>query len=87
MSDRRQRLLRWLQDPRVARLLQDPRVQKAMIDALRYRGRAQERIDRALETLAKRLNLATAREVRELKRTIRRLEEELRTTDDPPDDV
>ena len=78
MGDLQSRLLRLLQDPHVAKLLRDPRMQKALMRGLRFRGRAQEEIDRRLERMARRLNLATAREVRELKRTIRRLEEELR---------
>lgn len=73
----RNRLLRVLQDPRVAKLLADPRAQQALMRVLRFRGRVQEQYDRRLERMARRLNLATAREVRELKRTIRRLEEEL----------
>ncbi|MEM7436945.1 MAG: hypothetical protein AAF436_17455 [Myxococcota bacterium] len=77
MIEPRERLLRLLQNPRVAALLQDARVQRAMFGALRTRGRIEERLERALERMAKRLNLATAREVRELKRTIRRLEREL----------
>ncbi len=79
MGDLQSRLLRLLQDPHVAKLLRDPRMQKALMRGLRFRGRAQEEIDRRLERMARRLNLATAREVRELKRTIRRLEEELRS--------
>ena len=78
MEDRESRLLRLLRDPRVAKLLQDPRTQKAIMQALRYRGRLQEQVDFRLERIARRLNLATAREIRDLKRTIRRLEEELR---------
>ncbi|MDH3623334.1 MAG: hypothetical protein OES69_00125 [Myxococcales bacterium] len=78
MGDLRNRLLQLLQDPRVAKLLADPRAQKALMQGLRFRGRVQERIDQRLERMARRLNLATAREVRELKRTIRRLEEQLR---------
>ncbi len=78
MGDLRNRLLQVLQDPRVAKLLADPRAQKALMQGLRFRGRVQEQIDQRLERMARRLNLATAREVRELKRTIRRLEEQLR---------
>jgi polyhydroxyalkanoate synthesis regulator phasin len=78
MGNLRNRLLQLLQDPRVAKLLADPRAQKALMQGLRFRGRVQEQIDQRLERMARRLNLATAREVRELKRTIRRLEEQLR---------
>ena len=74
----RNRLIQILQDPRVAKLLADPRAQQALMAALRFRGRVQEGYEQRLERLARRLNLATAREVRDLKRTIRRLEEELR---------
>ena len=80
MGDLQNQLLRLLQDPRVAKLLRDPRTQKALMQGLRFRGRVQEGLDQRLERMARRLNLATAREVRELKRTIRRLEEELRGT-------
>ena len=78
MDDLRNWLLRLLQDPRVAKVLRDPRAQNALMRALRLRGRVQEQVDARLERIARRLNLATAREVRELKRTIRRLEEKLR---------
>ncbi len=62
----------------MAKVLRDPRAQSALMRALRLRGRVQEQVDARLERIARRLNLATAREVRELKRTIRRLEEKLR---------
>lgn len=77
MNDLQSRLLRFLRDPRVAKALQDPRTQRVMMRVLRARGRAQERLELALQKLAKTLNLATAKDIRELKRTIRRLEEEL----------
>ena len=81
MSASTNRLLELLRDPRVARLVQDPRAQRALFRLLRLRGRLEERGDRMLERTAQRLNLATAREVRELKRTIRRLEERLAEAD------
>ena len=84
MPDLQSRLLRLLRDPRVGKLLEDPRVQRALVEGLRLRGRVSERVDRSLEGVARRLNLATARDVRDLKRTIRRLEEELRRNE--PDD-
>ena len=84
MPDLQSWVLRLLRDPRARRLLEDPRVKRALVEGLRLRGRASERVDRTLERMAKRLNLATARDVRELKRTIRRLEEELRPNE--PDD-
>lgn len=84
MDDLQSRLLRLLRSPLVAKVLQDPRAQRALMRGLRLRGRVQEDIDQRLERMAHRLNLATAREIRELKRTIRRLEEALR--DATPDE-
>jgi hypothetical protein len=78
MSKARERLLQFLRDPRVAKVLQDPRTQKLLVRALRVYARTRERIDEAVEGAAHRLNLATAKDVRELKRTIRHLEEQLR---------
>ena len=69
--------LKLMQDPRLARLLQDERVMRAMLQAIELRGRLQERIDVHVEDVARSLNLATKRELRELKRTLRRVEQEL----------
>ena len=57
MGDLQNRLLRLLQDPRVAKLLQDPRTQKALMQGLRFRGRVQEGIDQHLKRMARRLKL------------------------------
>lgn len=65
------------QDPRVIKLMQDERVMKTMMQAFQMRQTAQEKIDEQVESIAKTLNLATKSEVRELKRTIRKLEQEL----------
>ena len=64
-------------DPRVMKLMQDPRVMNAMMQAFQLRQKAQESIDSKVATVAKSLNLATKEELRELKRTIRKLETEL----------
>ncbi len=69
--------LKLMQDPRLVRLLQDERVMRAMLQVLELRGRLQERIDVHVEDVARSLNLATKRELRELKRTLRRVEQEL----------
>lgn len=70
-----------MNNPRVARLLEDRRVQAGLLRALRLRARVLERTERQVERLAHRLSLATARDVRDLKRTIRHLEEELRAAE------
>lgn len=66
-----------LQDPRIAQAMQDPRVVKATMRAIQLRGEVQERIDARVDEIAQSLNLATKKEVRELKRTIRKMEREM----------
>lgn len=77
MPDLRDEFLRWLRSPRWVRVLQDPRARLAVIRALRLRARVGSAMDARIEELAGRLNLATQREIRELKRSLRRLEREL----------
>lgn len=67
-----------MKDPRVASLLRDERVNRALMEALRFRGKLQRSFDDRVDSVAKTLNLATKREVRELRRTIRRLEQEIK---------
>jgi polyhydroxyalkanoate synthesis regulator phasin len=66
-----------LQDPRVMQVLQDPRVMKAVSKGFELKGKVQQQFDASVEQMANNLNLATKAEVRELKRTIRKLEREL----------
>ncbi|MFW5875533.1 MAG: hypothetical protein ACOCXM_02230 [Myxococcota bacterium] len=69
--------MKLLQDPRVARLMQDERVMKAAVQAMQWRGRLTQRFDDRVDQVARVLNLATKREIRELKRSLRRMEQEL----------
>ena len=69
-----------MQDPRVAKLVQDERVMKVAMQAFQLRGKVQEQIDQNVEKAAKSLGLVTKDEVRELKRTIKKLETELKKT-------
>jgi HAMP domain-containing protein len=69
--------LRLMQDPRVARLMQDERVMKTLVQAMQARGKLQQELDDRVERVASALNLATKRELRELKRSLRRMEQEL----------
>lgn len=73
-----------LSDPRFMKLMQDERVMKAVMNAMQLRGKVQESFDQRVERLAKTLNLATEKEVKELKRTIRKLERELDDAKDDP---
>ncbi|MEZ4257065.1 MAG: hypothetical protein R3A78_15355 [Polyangiales bacterium] len=72
-----ERGLKLVQDERVMRLLQDERVMRTVMQAIEARGKLQESFEQRVERLARTLNLATSREVADLKRTIRRLEREL----------
>jgi hypothetical protein len=81
MTDLKDRLLRLLQDPRVAKWMQDPRVQQFVVKGLRFRGRVEGGLERRLQRIAGSLNLATQRDLRSLQRRIRHLEQELRETE------
>jgi hypothetical protein len=72
--------LKLMQDPKVAKLMQDERVQKVALQAFQLRGKVQEQLDENVEKVAKSLGLVTKGEVRELKRTIKKLETELKKT-------
>jgi hypothetical protein len=70
--------MKLMQDPRFMKMMQDPRVMKAMAKGLELKGKAQQQFDARVEKVADSLNLATKAEVRELKRTIRKLERDLK---------
>jgi polyhydroxyalkanoate synthesis regulator phasin len=70
--------MKLMQDPRVMKMMQDPRVMKAMAKGFELKGKAQQEFDTRVEKVADSLNLATKAEVRELKRTIRKLERDLK---------
>ncbi len=78
MPSSRERLIRLLQNPRVEAFLQNPRTMEVAMRAVRAQNRFRERLDDGMDAVARRLNLATKREIRELKRTIRQLQEEQR---------
>jgi len=69
--------LKLMQDRRVLRAMQNPRVMQGLMGALQLRALVQTRIESGVSRLARSLNLATEAEIRELRRTIRRLEHEL----------
>ena len=69
--------MKLMQDPRVGKLMQDERVMKAMMQAFQLRGKVQENYDAQVDRIAKMLNLATKSELKELKRTLRKMENEL----------
>lgn len=69
--------MKLIQDPRVMKVVQDPRVIKTMMQALELRGRVQESFEERVARAAKSLNLVTKKDVRELERTLRKMEREL----------
>jgi cell division FtsZ-interacting protein ZapD len=69
--------MRLMSDPRVVKLMQDDRVMKAVMAAMSMPGRAQSFAKDQAEHIAKAMALATEGEVRDLQRTVRKLEEEL----------
>lgn len=79
--------MKLMTDPRVMKLMQDERVMKAMMTAMSMPGRAQTFARDQLEHVAKAMALATEGEVKDLRRTVRKLEEEvakLRAEAQPP---
>jgi DNA uptake protein ComE-like DNA-binding protein len=69
--------LKLMADPRVAKLMQDERVTKALMTAMSVPAKAQSFAREQAENLAKAMALATEGEVKDLRRTVRKLEEDL----------
>jgi hypothetical protein len=69
--------MKLMTDPRVMKLMQDERVMKAMMTAMSVPGKAQTFARDQLESIAKAMALATEGEVKDLRRTVRKLEEEV----------
>jgi len=72
-----ERGMKLMSDPRVVRLMQDERVMKALMAAMSVPGKAQTFARDQAELLAKAMALATEGEMKDLRRTVRRLEEEM----------
>jgi len=69
--------MKLISDPRVMKLMQDPRVMKAVMGAMSVPGKVQTFTTEGAEKIAKAMALATEDEVKDLQRTVRRLEEEV----------
>ena len=72
-----QRGMKLMSDPRVMKLMQDERVMKAVMAAMSMPGKAQTFAREQVENIAKAMALATEGEVKDLRRTVRKLEEEV----------
>jgi hypothetical protein len=66
-----------LGDPRVQKVMQDPRVMQGVMQVMAVPGKVQGIAEGGAQKLAKAMNVATQDEVKDLKRTIRRLEDEV----------
>ncbi len=69
--------LKLMSDPRVMRLMQDDRVMKAVMTAMSVPGKAQTFAKEQLESVVKAMALATEAEVKDLRRTVRKLEDDI----------
>ena len=69
--------MKLMSDPRVLKIMQDERVLKALMQMMSMPGKVQSIGHDSVEKLAKAMSLATEDEVNDLKRQIRRLEEEV----------
>ena len=79
--DFKQRLMqegmKLMSNPKVMKLMQDERVMKAVMAAMSMPAKISTFTETAGEKLAKTMHMATAQEVKDLKRTIRKLEEQV----------
>jgi cell division FtsZ-interacting protein ZapD len=69
--------MKLMTDPRVMKMMQDERVMKAVMQMMTVPGKVQTFTNEQIEKLAKAMSLATEDEVKDLKRQIRRLEEDV----------
>ncbi len=69
--------MKLISDPRVLKMMQDERVMKAVMQVMSVPGKVQSFTQDNVEKLAKAMALATEDEVKDLRRTVRRLEEEM----------
>jgi hypothetical protein len=69
--------MKLMSDPRVIKLMQDERVMKAVMAAMSMPGKAQSFARDQAENIARAMALATEGEVKDLRRTVRKLEEEV----------
>jgi hypothetical protein len=71
--------MKLLGDPRVVKLMQNEQFMKAMMTAIAMPGKIDGFTKEHAERFAKRMSLATADDVRDLRRTVRALEDEIAT--------
>ncbi len=69
--------MQMMSDPRVAKLMQNPQFMKVMMAAIQVPGKVNSFTNEQAKNLASALRLATAEDLKDLHRTVKRLEREL----------
>ncbi|MCL2777947.1 MAG: hypothetical protein FWD73_08080 [Polyangiaceae bacterium] len=69
--------MKMMADPRVMKFMQDERVMKAIMQMMSMPGKVHNFTSEQADKLVKAMSLATESEVNDLKRQVRRLEEEV----------
>lgn len=69
--------MKLMSNPKVMKLMQDERVMKVVMTAMSMPAKISTFTETAGEKIAKNFHMATAQEVKDLKRTIRKLEEQV----------
>lgn len=69
--------MKLMSDPRVLKLMQDERVMRAMMGAMAVPGKVSTMTEEGKESLQKIMGVASEREVKDLERTIRSLEDQI----------
>lgn len=81
--------MKLMSDPRVMKLMQDERFMKVVMAAMSVPGQVSSMAQEQTDRLARMMSLATEQEVRDLRRTVRSLEEQIaemkKRSDSKPD--
>ncbi len=68
-------LMKLMQNPKVMQVAMNPKVMGTIMKAMALRGKVSSATSAATQSVARSLNLASREEVKELRRTVRRLED------------
>jgi ubiquinone biosynthesis protein UbiJ len=74
--------MQMMSDPRVAKLMQNPQFMKVMMAAIQVPGKVNTFTNEQAKVLAGALRLATAEDVKELQRAVKRVERQLAKLED-----
>lgn len=74
--------MQMMSDPRVAKLMQNPQFMKVMMAAMQVPGKVNTFTNEQAKVLASALRLATAEDVKDLQRAVKRLERQMAKLED-----